>query len=82
MRKASGLPREVWRFLYRTTLEERHWHVLEQDREMLEAMPPDARKREMLYQHDVGVARIRQALVNKAKAQLAAHDAAGARSAG
>jgi hypothetical protein len=56
--------------------------VLEQDREMLESMPADARKREMLYQHDVGVARIRQALVNKAKAQFAAHDAAGARSAG
>jgi hypothetical protein len=36
----------------------------------------------MLYQHDVGVARIRQALVNKAKAQLAAADAAAARSAG
>jgi len=63
-------------------LEERHWHVLEQDREMLEHMPADARKREMLYQHDVGVARIRQSLVNKAKAQLAAHDATGARSAG
>jgi phenylpropionate dioxygenase-like ring-hydroxylating dioxygenase large terminal subunit len=82
LRKATGLSREVWRFLYRTTLEARHWHVLEQDREMLESMPRDARKREMLYQHDVGVARIRQALVNKAKAQLAAHDAAGARSAG
>ena len=77
MRKASGLAREVWRFLYRATLEERHWHVLEQDREMLVSMPPDARKREMLYQHDLGVARIRQALVNKAKAQLAAQDAAG-----
>ena len=82
LRKASGIAREVWRFLYRTTLEARHWHVLEQDREMLESMPADARKREMLYQHDVGVARIRQALVNKAKAQIAAHDAAARRSAG
>jgi phenylpropionate dioxygenase-like ring-hydroxylating dioxygenase large terminal subunit len=82
MRKASGLAREVWQFLYRATLEERHWHVLEQDREMLEAMPADAHKREMLYQHDVGVARIRQALVNKAKAQIAARDAADAHSTG
>ncbi len=82
MRKATGLAREVWRFLYRATLEERHWNVLEQDREMLETMPADARKREMLYQHDVGVARIRQALVNKAKAQLAAAEAVSARSAG
>ena len=55
--------------------------MLEQDREMLDSMPADARKREMLYQHDLGVARIRQALVNKAKAQLAAQDAAAARSA-
>jgi phenylpropionate dioxygenase-like ring-hydroxylating dioxygenase large terminal subunit len=81
MRKACGLAREVWRFMYRARLEGRHWHVLEQDREMLVNMPSDARKREMLYQHDVGVARIRQALVNKAKAQLAAEDAAAARSA-
>jgi phenylpropionate dioxygenase-like ring-hydroxylating dioxygenase large terminal subunit len=82
LRKATGLAREVWRFLYRATLEARHWHVLEQDRDVLESMPADARKREMLYQHDVGVARIRQSLTNKAKAQLAAHDAAQARSAG
>jgi len=81
LRKASGLAREVWRFMYRARLEARHWHVLEQDREMLVNMPPDARKREMLYQHDVGVARIRQALVNKAKAQIASEDAAAARSA-
>ncbi len=82
LRKATGLAREVWRFLYRATLEARHWHVLEQDREMLTNMPADARKREMLYQHDVGVARIRQALMRKAKAQLDAQDAAAARSAG
>jgi phenylpropionate dioxygenase-like ring-hydroxylating dioxygenase large terminal subunit len=81
LRKASELAREVWRFMYRARLEARHWHVLEQDREMLVNMPPDARKREMLYQHDVGVARIRQALVNKAKAQIASEDAAAARSA-
>ncbi|MFL6797782.1 MAG: Rieske 2Fe-2S domain-containing protein [Xanthobacteraceae bacterium] len=82
MRKATGLAREIWRFMYRATLEERHWHVLEQDREMLVNMPPDARKREMLYQHDVGVARVRQALVNKAKAQLVAQDSVASHSAG
>src|SRR5262249_31891690 len=82
LRKAVGLAREVWRFLYRATLEARHWHVLEQDRDVLESMPADARRREMLYQHDVGVARVRQTLVNKAKAQIAALDAAAARSAG
>jgi phenylpropionate dioxygenase-like ring-hydroxylating dioxygenase large terminal subunit len=82
LRKAQGLAREVWRFMYRATLEARHWHVLEQDRDMLTSMPDDARRREMLYQHDLGVARIRQSLVNKAKAQLAAQDARAARSAG
>ena len=41
-------------------LEPRHWNVLEQDREMLSAMPDDARMREMLYQHDVGVGALRQ----------------------
>ena len=82
LRRASGLAREAWRFMYRATLEARHWHVLEQDREMLTNMPADARKREMLYQHDVGVARIRQALMRKAKTQLDAQDAAAARSAG
>ena len=46
-RKVSGLPREAWRFLYRSILEKRHWAVLEQDREMLTAMSDDARKREL-----------------------------------
>jgi phenylpropionate dioxygenase-like ring-hydroxylating dioxygenase large terminal subunit len=76
MRKVSGLEREAWRFLYRTSLEERHWNVLEQDREMLSNMPDDARQREMLYQHDIGVSRIRQILTRAAKQQLAAEDAA------
>jgi phenylpropionate dioxygenase-like ring-hydroxylating dioxygenase large terminal subunit len=80
LRKVSGTAREAWRFLYRVFLDERHWHVLEQDREMLVNMPPDARKREMLYQHDIGVTRIRRVLLSKAKAQIAQEDAALARS--
>ena len=48
----------------------------------LRPMPDDARKREMLYQHDIGVTRIRRVLLNKAKAQVATEDAAQARSAG
>jgi hypothetical protein len=54
-RKVSGWERDVWRFLYRTKLEARHWHVLEQDRVMLEAMADDADQAENLYQHDLGV---------------------------
>ena len=75
MRKVQGLAREAWRFMYRAALEPRHWQVLEQDREMLSAMPDDARRREMLYQHDVGVSRVRQSLKNSARAQLEAEDA-------
>ena len=76
MRKVDGVARQSWRFLYRTMLEERHWAVLEQDRVMLEGMPDDARKREMLYQHDIGVAHLRRALNSAAKAQIAAEDSA------
>jgi phenylpropionate dioxygenase-like ring-hydroxylating dioxygenase large terminal subunit len=76
MRKVEGLARESWRFLYRAKLEANHWAVLEQDRVMLEGMPDDARKREMLYQHDLGISRIRQILTRAAKQQIEAEVAA------
>lgn len=77
LRQVSGMARQCWRFLYRATLEVRHWDVLEQDREMLANIPADAHKREMLYQHDVGVARMRRALAQQVKQQLAAEAACG-----
>jgi len=70
-RRVQGWQRDVWRFLYRMTLEERHWEVLEQDRRMLEAMPPDADTRENLYQHDLGVVRIRRLYRSEAERQAA-----------
>jgi len=76
MRKVQGFERDSWRFLYRAQLEERHWNVLEQDRVMLEGMPDDARRREMLYQHDIGLAHLRRALRRAAHEQLEAEDAA------
>ena len=76
MRQVQGFDRDSWRFLYRARLEARHWNVLEQDRVMLEGMPDDARNREMLYQHDIGVAHLRRALHRAAKEQVAAEDAA------
>jgi phenylpropionate dioxygenase-like ring-hydroxylating dioxygenase large terminal subunit len=82
LRKVSGTAREAWRFLYRSTFEARHWHVLEQDRVMLQELPDDARKREMLYQHDVGVSRMRVLLMQAARSQLEAEDAASASAAG
>ncbi|GAA1205359.1 aromatic ring-hydroxylating oxygenase subunit alpha [Prauserella alba] len=71
-RNVSGWQRDSWRFLYRMRLEQRHWQVLEQDRTMLEAMPPDAYARENLYQHDIALVRLRRLLRATAKKQLEA----------
>lgn len=80
-RKVEGIARESWRFLFRATFEARHWIVLEQDREMLDAMHPDARNRELLYQHDAGVVRMRRYLDQEARRQIEAEEPAGAVSA-
>jgi phenylpropionate dioxygenase-like ring-hydroxylating dioxygenase large terminal subunit len=71
-RKVAGWQRDAWRFLYRNRLEGLHWEVLEQDRAVLEAMAPDAREHEFLYQHDTGMARVRRRLQQLASEQLAA----------
>jgi hypothetical protein len=76
-RKVQGWQRHVWRFLYRNRLEARHWHVLEQDRCVAEGIEPDANQREFLYEHDVGVARVRRWMHDEAAAQLGALAAAG-----
>jgi len=68
-RKVDGWEREVWRFLYRTQLEAKHMAVLEQDRAVLEALAPDADVDEHLYQHDLGVSRIRRLYQADAKEQ-------------
>ncbi|MFT4099539.1 MAG: aromatic ring-hydroxylating dioxygenase subunit alpha [Burkholderiaceae bacterium] len=65
-----GWQRDTWRFLYRNRLEARHWHVLEQDRIILELMPQDAKDRENLYQHDLGIVRLRRHLRKLAQDQL------------
>jgi phenylpropionate dioxygenase-like ring-hydroxylating dioxygenase large terminal subunit len=75
-RKVQGWQRTVWRFLYRNRLEARHWQVLEQDRALMENVEPDANEREFLYDHDVGVARVRRWLQDEAASQLAALQAA------
>lgn len=74
-RKVQGLEREVWRFLFRTTFEPLHWYVLEQDRAILSIMPKNARDREKLYQHDIGITRLRQTLGRLARAQITAEEA-------
>jgi phenylpropionate dioxygenase-like ring-hydroxylating dioxygenase large terminal subunit len=77
VRKVGGWMRDTWRFLYKTKIEERHWDVLEQDREMLAGCQPGIEKYEMLYQHDAGVIRMRRYLAQQAFAQLSALQAAG-----
>jgi phenylpropionate dioxygenase-like ring-hydroxylating dioxygenase large terminal subunit len=76
-RKVEGWQRDVWQFLYKNRLEGLHWDVLEQDRLILEDLAPDARDHEFLYQHDVGLSRIRRAMEQKAKEQADALAAAG-----
>jgi hypothetical protein len=71
----AWLTRALWRFLFRARLEERHWFVLEQDREILAALPADARRRESLDQHDAGVIRLRRMMAQKARAQIEFEDA-------
>lgn len=69
-RKVDSWQRDAWRFLYKNRLEERHWHVLEQDRVMMEEFEPDAWDHETLYQHDLGLVRLRRRLKNLAQTQL------------
>jgi len=69
-RKVSGWQRDTWRFLYKNRLEQRHWNVLEQDRVAIEAMEPNANTREFLYQHDLGIVRLRRRLKALAQAQI------------
>ncbi len=70
-RKVQGWQRDTWRFLYKNRLEARHWNVLEQDRVVLELMEPDARDREYLYAHDIGISRWRKVMEQLAKKELA-----------
>jgi len=69
IKKASGLDRDIWRFLYRNRLEGLHWDVLEQDRLVLETMTADARSKENLYQHDAGLVRVRRIMERIASEQ-------------
>jgi phenylpropionate dioxygenase-like ring-hydroxylating dioxygenase large terminal subunit len=71
-RRVQGWQRDVWRFLYRTTLEPRHWHVLEQDRTMLDGCGLGLEQHENLYQHDAGLMRLRRHLARQARRQAEA----------
>jgi hypothetical protein len=75
LRKVSGWERDLWRFLFRERLEARHYAVLEQDRVVLEGMADDAREHEILYQHDLGITRLRRRFKAIAREQIEAAQA-------
>ncbi len=68
MRKIDGWERDLWRFMYKSRLEERHWTVLEQDRVVIAQM--EAPESELLYQHDIGVTQLRRVLQKRARRYL------------
>jgi len=70
-RKSSGWQRDLWRFLFKTRLEFFAWEVMQQDRRLLAEMPP-LPVPENLYQHDLGVTRLRHFLRREAESQLRA----------
>ena len=70
-RHVQGWQRDAWRFLYRNRLERLHWDVLEQDRVVLESLAPNARDHETLYQHDIGITRVRRLLRRRAEQEVA-----------
>jgi hypothetical protein len=74
-RKVQGWQRNVWRFMYRNRLEALHWAVRERDQFVLESLPDDARNQEHLYEHDVGVVRVRLILEKRADEQAQARAA-------
>lgn len=61
-RQVQGWQRKVWRTLYKTRLEARHWNVLEQDRVMMEGIDLKVRLGEHMGQTDIGVIRLRKML--------------------
>ncbi len=61
-RQVQGWERKLWRTLYKTRLEARHWEVLEQDRVMMEGVSLAARLGEHIGQTDIGVVRLRKML--------------------
>ena len=69
LRQVSGWQGAMFRFMFNRLYERHLWEVIEQDREMLEALPPWPPV-ENLYQHDVGVSGVRRYIRKQAEAQL------------
>ncbi|MFM0662915.1 hypothetical protein [Paraburkholderia sediminicola] len=59
MRNISGWGADLFRFMFNTKLEQYNWEIVQEDREILEGMPPRPSP-ETLYQHDAGLVRLRR----------------------
>jgi phenylpropionate dioxygenase-like ring-hydroxylating dioxygenase large terminal subunit len=68
MRKVSGWEADLFRFMFNTKLEQFNWAIVQEDKEILEAMPSWP-ARENLYQHDIGPARLRKHVRDEARKQ-------------
>lgn len=66
-RKITGWRKRLWRALYKTRLEAKHWKVLEQDRVALEAIEQAARHHERLCESDVGVIQMRRLMTKEVR---------------
>ena len=73
MRKLTGWQGAMFRFMFNMQYDKLTWEVIEQDREMLEALPRWPAD-ENLYQHDLGVSRIRRYMRKEAETQIKARD--------
>ena len=59
MRKVTDWQADLFRFMFNTKLEQYNWAIVQEDKEMLEAMPPWPAA-ENLYQHDTGNVQLRR----------------------
>ena len=71
LRKVSGWQRDLWHFLFDYRLRGFVDAVLAQDKAAMDAMPPWPAP-ENLYQHDIGVARMRRHVREVANSQARA----------
>lgn len=71
MRKLSGWQGAMFRFMFNSMYERLTWEVIEQDREILETLPSWPAP-ENLYQHDIGVSRMRRYFRKEAESQVRA----------
>ena len=66
-----GWQGDLFRFMFNTKLEQYNWAIVQEDKVILEAMPPWPAA-ENLYQHDIGPARVRRYVRDEARKQLEA----------